>query len=78
MEDMLKQILVEMQSMKQEMNQRFDHVDKQFDELNHKLEVIREQTASNSEMYSPVADVQKQVDELSTDVKLIKRAITNQ
>lgn len=78
MEDMLKQILVEMQSMKQEMNQRFDHVDKQFDELNHKLEVIREQTASNSEMYSPVADVQKQVDELTTDVKLIKRAITNQ
>lgn len=78
MEDMLKQILVEMQSMKQEMNQRFDHVDKRFDELNHKLEVIREQTASNSEMYSPVADVQKQVDELATDIKLIKRAITNQ
>ncbi|GED14886.1 MbeD/MobD family mobilization/exclusion protein [Aneurinibacillus migulanus] len=78
MEEILKQILAEMQDMKKEMNQRFDSVDERFTELNHKLEVIREQTAANSEIHSPVADVQKQVDDLATDVKLIKRAITNQ
>lgn len=69
MEEILKQILAEMQDIKKEMKQRFDSVDEQFTELNHKLEVIREQTAANSEIHSPVADVQKQVDDLATDVK---------
>ncbi|GED16953.1 hypothetical protein [Aneurinibacillus migulanus] len=78
MEETLKQILIEMQDMKKEMNQRFDSVDERFNGLNHKLDVIREQTAANSEIHSPVTDVQKQVDDLATDVKLIKRAITNQ
>ncbi len=48
MEETLKQILIEMQDMKKEMNQRFDSVDERFNGLNHKLDVIREQTAANS------------------------------
>jgi chromosome segregation ATPase len=68
----------EINSMKSEMNERFNYVDQQFAEMNYKLEVVREQTASNSELHSQVNDMEKRVDELTMDVKLIKRAITNQ
>jgi outer membrane murein-binding lipoprotein Lpp len=68
----------EMNNMKSEMNERFNYVDQQFAEMNYKLEVVREQTASNSELHSQVNDMEKRVDELTMDVKLIKRAITNQ
>jgi predicted phage gp36 major capsid-like protein len=85
MDDTLKQLLAELQKT----NQRLDalengqkelraEIKQQFEEVKEELRVIKDQTARNSELQSPVAEVQKQVDDLTTDVKLIKRAITNQ
>ncbi|NME97439.1 hypothetical protein [Aneurinibacillus aneurinilyticus] len=92
MEAILKQILEKLNSMDEDIKELKNTqkkvadgqealtagMNKQFEEIKNDLRILKEQTVRASELQSPVADVQKQVDDLATDVRLIKRAITNQ
>lgn len=92
MEAILKQILEKLNSMDEDIKELKNTqkkvadgqealtvgMNKQFEEIKNDLRILKEQTVRASELQSPVTDVQKQVDDLATDVRLIKRAITNQ
>lgn len=47
-------------------------------EVNPKLKTIEEQTASNTEYRYEIKQIEAKVHDLETDVRLIKKAITNQ
>lgn len=49
-----------------------------FEEINLKLDTIKSQTASNTEYQYDIKQIDHKVNELEVDVKLIKKAITNQ
>ncbi|ERI07102.1 hypothetical protein [Aneurinibacillus aneurinilyticus] len=92
MEAILKQILEKLNSMDEDIKELKNTqkkvadgqealtagMNKQFEEIKNDLRILKEQTVRASELQSPVTDVQKQVDDLAIDVKLIKRVITNQ
>ncbi|MED0671839.1 hypothetical protein P4S95_16805 [Aneurinibacillus aneurinilyticus] len=92
MEAILKQILEKLNSMDEDIKELKNTqkkvadgqealtagMNKQFEEIKNDLRILKEQTVRASELQSPVTDVQKQVDDLAIDVRLIKRAITNQ
>lgn len=92
MEEMLKQILEQLNSMREEMktmNQRIDNLEQEqritrlemhqsFKEVKEELRIIREQTARNSELEAEVNTNKNDIEDLKTDVKMIKRIITNQ
>jgi hypothetical protein len=91
-DEILKQILTELQTMNQRIgalengqetlgegqNELRAEIHQEFAEVKADLRIIKDQTAKNSELQSPVSDVQKEVEELRLDLKILKRAITNQ
>ncbi|WP_047153810.1 hypothetical protein [Aneurinibacillus tyrosinisolvens] len=91
-DEILKQILTELQTMNQRIgalengqetlgegqNELRAQIHREFAEVKADLRIIKDQTAKNSELQSPVSDVQKEVEELRLDLKILKRAITNQ
>lgn len=64
------------------MDKRIDSMDMKmmdgFKEVKHKLDVIKEQTAINTEYQYDMKQLGVKLEELETDVKLIKKAISNQ
>lgn len=78
MEDMLKMIIQKLESL--EVGQQGIRKDmaEGFSNLNKKLDHVSEQIAQNPEYQSHVNDLSKKVEDLETDIKLIKKAITNQ
>ncbi|MEZ2660414.1 hypothetical protein [Aneurinibacillus aneurinilyticus] len=62
----------------QEIEKRLDTLEHGQQEIKNTLQLVKEQTACASELQSPIGDVQKQVDDLALDLKILKRAITNQ
>jgi peptidoglycan hydrolase CwlO-like protein len=66
----------------EQLDSKVSHLNKKvadgFTEVNHKLDSIKEQTAANTEYQYDIKQLEQKVSELETDMKLIKKAITNQ
>ena len=92
MEETLKKILNELTqlnnrvgSLETEVKSGFDEVRSGFDEVrsgfegvNKKLDIIYAQVAHNTEQEVKLNEVTTKVESLETDVKLIKKVVTNQ
>jgi outer membrane murein-binding lipoprotein Lpp len=87
--DLILSRLEELNQKVEHLNTKVEHLDKKvehldkkvtdgFAEVNHKLDYIKEQTAANTEYQYGIKQLEAKVTELETDVKLIKKAITNQ
>lgn len=66
--DKLNDINKRLSSLENEMREGFKSVNKD-------VKVIREQTAQTTELQSPVSTLQKRMDDLETDVKLLKKVL---
>ncbi|MFD1425465.1 hypothetical protein [Kroppenstedtia sanguinis] len=69
-----------------QVEQRIDGIDKRisalerevkegFQSLSNDVQVIREQTAHTAELQSPVRSLEKRVDDVEADVKLLKKVL---
>jgi uncharacterized protein YukE len=87
--DLILSRLEELNQKVEHLNTKVEHLDKKvehldkkvadgFTEVNHKLDSIKEQTAANTEYQYDIKQLEQKVSELETDMKLIKKAITNQ
>jgi peptidoglycan hydrolase CwlO-like protein len=80
--DLILNMLEELTLKVEQLDSKVEHLDKKvadgFTEVNYKLDYIKEQTAANTEYQYDIRQIEQKVSELETDVKLIKKAITNQ
>lgn len=69
-------------TMEKNMDIRIDtmetNMNNQFASLKNDVSFIKEQTAENAEQKSVINDVTEKISDLESDVKLLKRLITNQ
>lgn len=56
---------------------KLDNMESTLTDHSQQLKIIKEQTARNAELESTVSTLYKQVDEMKTDVAVIKKAISN-
>lgn len=78
MENMLKMILEKLQSLEVGQHEFRKEMAESISTLNKKLDHISEQVAQNTEYQNHVNNLSKKVQDLETDIKVIKKAITNQ
>ena len=66
-EELMKQIL-----------EKLDRIESKVDRIENKLDAVYEQTARNSELESSLNDLSSTVQDHDTDIRLIKKVLTNQ
>lgn len=76
--DKLDLILSKLEEMQKSFSNDIHHVKSELSVINHKLDVIKEQTATNTEYQYDINQIANKVSDLETDVKIIKKAISNQ
>ncbi|GAB7386440.1 hypothetical protein BSNK01_02750 [Bacillaceae bacterium] len=72
-----KEIKSELKDLKQNVLDIEKKLNIEFAELNNKLEIIKKQTAYNTEYYYHIKQIETRIDDLETDVKMIKKLISN-
>lgn len=78
MEEMLRKIITKLDTLEQGQQELKMEVRTDFEAVHKKLDIISAQVAHNTEQEVRLNDVIARVDQLETDVKVIKKAISNQ
>lgn len=76
-EQLLLQILEELKEVKREQQEFKNEMKHEFEQVKDHLRIIIDQTAKNSELESPITEIQDVVKNHDADIKLIKRLLTN-
>ena len=76
--DKLDLILEELKNVSNRLDELDTKMTEGFQEVSQKLDVIKEQTATNTEYQYNINQIANKVSDLETDVKVIKKAISNQ
>lgn len=71
-------ILTELQKINNKITTLESNMNKQFEDIKEEIRVVKNQTAVNTEQEVMINSVKEKVSDLESDVKLIKKVITNQ